>query len=392
MDWQAERMKTIPFSGIRRVFEAAGRLEAQGKRVIHLEIGRPDFDTPVHIKEAAKKALDDGKVAYTSNWGILELREAIAAKMAMDNNMHADPKTEVVVTLGANEAVFIAMMSTLNPGDEVLVPDPTWPHYPYCAQMAGAQPASVPLREEQGFLLDPEDVRARITPRTRMLVVNTPHNPTGATLDLKTLEELAEIAIEHNLLVLSDEIYEKLIYDGAKHYSIASLPGMWGRTLTVNGFSKVFAMTGWRLGYLVGPRNLIGAAVRVHQYTTTCANSFAQYGALAALEGPQECVQEMVSEFDRRRCLVISALESIEGLSCTHPPRGAFYIFPSLKALGLSSEAFVEFLLSRAQVATVPGPAFGMYGEGYIRLAYSTSYDDIAEGLERIGEALKQLK
>lgn len=390
MDWQAERMKTIPFSGIRRVFEAAGRLEAEGKRVIHFEIGRPDFDTPVHIKEAAKKALDDGKVAYTSNWGIIELREAIAAKMAMANNVHADPKTEVIVALGANEAMFMALMSTLNPGDEVLVPDPTWSYYLYCVQMTGAQPVSVPLREEQGFLLDPEDVRAHITPCTRMLVVNTPHNPTGTTLGLKTLEELAEIAIEHDLLVLSDEIYEKLIYDDAKHYSIASLPGMWERTFTVNGFSKAFAMTGWRLGYLVGPQNLISAAIRVHQYTTTCANSFAQYGALAALEGPQECVQEMVAEFDRRRRLIVSGLEVIEGLSCTYP-QGAFYVFPSVKALGLSSDAFAEFLLSRGHVATVPGSGFGAHGEGHIRIAYSTSYDDIEEGLERIKEVMRQL-
>lgn len=391
MSWQSERAKTLPFSGIRKIFEAANRLEAEGKKVLHFEIGRPDFDTPIHIKEAAKKALDDGKIAYTSNWGILELREAIAAKMSRDNDLHPDPTTEVAVMVGAIEAVLSGMMSTLNPGDEILIPDPAWPQYFYCAQIAEAQPVSVPLREEHGFQLDPEGVRSRITPRTRMLVINTPHNPTGAVLDLETLEELAEIVNEHDLLVLSDEIYEKLIYDDVEHHSIASLPGMWQRTLTVNGFSKAYAMTGWRLGYLVGPQPLIDAAVRVHQFMTTCANSFAQYGALAALRESQECVREMVTEFDRRRQFIINRIETMDGLSCTRP-QGAFYVFPSIKGPGLPSNAFVEYLLDEAHVATVPGSTFGTQGEGHIRIAYSTSYEEIEEGLERIVQAVDQLR
>jgi aminotransferase len=391
MDWQAERAKTLPFSGIREIFEAANKLEAQGKKVLHFEIGRPDFDTPVHIKEAAKRALDEGKIAYTSNWGIRELRDAIAAKVRAENDLHPDPASEVAVMVGAIEAVLSSMMSTCNPGDEVLIPDPAWPQYFYCAQIAEARPVSVPLSEERAFRLDPREVRSRITPRTRMLVINTPHNPTGAILGLETLEELAEIAQEHNLLVLADEIYEKLIYDDAEHHSIASLPGMWQRTLTVNGFSKAYAMTGWRLGYLVGAQPLIDAAVRVHQFMTTCANTFAQYGALAAVQGSQDCVHEMVAEFNRRRELIIERLAEIDGVSC-QPPQGAFYVFPSIKALGLSSDAFAQYLLNEAHVATVPGSAFGTHGEGYIRLAYSAAYDDIEEGLERIERAVRQLR
>lgn len=395
MDWQAERAKALPFSGIREIFEAANKLEAEGKKVLHFEIGRPDFDTPLHIKEAAKKALDEGKIAYTSNWGIRELREAIAAKMSADNDLHPDPGTEVAVMVGAIEAVLSSMMSTLNPGDEVLIPDPAWPQYFYCAQIAEARPISVPLHEERAFRLDPEDVRSRITPRTRMLVINTPHNPTGAVLGLETLEELAEIAQEHNLLVLADEIYEKLIYDDGSgttlHHSIASLPGMWQRTLTVNGFSKAYAMTGWRLGYLVGAQPLMDAAVRVHQFMTTCANTFAQYGAVAAIQGSQECVHQMVAEFDRRRKLIIDRLAEMDGISC-QPPEGAFYVFPSIRALGLSSDAFAQYLLHEAHVATVPGSSFGTQGEGYIRLAYSTAYDDIEAGLDRIERAVRQLQ
>jgi aminotransferase len=391
MDWQAERAKTLPFSGIREIFEAANKLEAQGKKVLHFEIGRPDFDTPVHIKEAAKRALDEGKIAYTSNWGIRELRDAIAAKVRAENDLHPDPASEVAVMVGAIEAVLSSMMSTCNPGDEVLIPDPAWPQYFYCAQIAEARPVSVPLSEERAFRLDPREVRSRITPRTRMLVINTPHNPTGAILGLETLGELAEIAQEHNLLVLADEIYEKLIYDDAEHHSIASLPGMWQRTLTVNGFSKAYAMTGWRLGYLVGAQPLIDAAVRVHQFMTTCANTFAQYGALAAVQGSQDCVHEMVAEFNRRRELIIERLAEIDGVSC-QPPQGAFYVFPSIKALGLSSDAFAQYLLNEAHVATVPGSAFGTHGEGYIRLAYSAAYDDIEEGLERIERAVRQLR
>ena len=389
-NWEAERMKHIPFSGIRKVFEKARRLEEEGHRVINLGIGRPDFDTPAHIKEAAKEALDAGMVHYSSNYGLPELREAIAAKLERDNGLAYDPNGEIIVTVGANEAVLMAMAATLNPGDEVIIPDPAWLHYFYCARLAGAVPVAVPLREEMEFKLDPDDVARAITPRTRMLVVTTPHNPTGSVLDEEILQALADIAEKYDLLVLSDEIYEKIIYDGVKHISFATLPGMRERTLTVNGFSKAYAMDGWRLGYVAAPRELIAVLIRVHQYTTVCATTFIQMGAVAAYRGPQDCVADMVAEFDRRRQYLIPALNEIEGISCVRP-QGAFYAFPSIKAIGKSSAEITDFLLEEAKVALIPGSAFGQYGEGYLRIAYSNSLENIQEAVERIKTALGKM-
>ena len=270
----ADRMSSIPFSGIRKVFEEVTRREQRGEKIIHLEIGRPDFDTPRHIKEAAKRAIDEGKVHYSSNYGIPELRRAIAKKLKEDNGLSFDPSTEIIITVGANEAVFMAMMGLLNPGDEVLIPDPCWLHYFYCAQMAGAVPISVLLREENGFNPDINDFRSRITPKTRMIVVNTPNNPTGAVFSKSVLEGLAQLAREKDLFVLSDEIYEKMVYEGSRHCSIGSLPGMKQRTITINGFSKIYAMTGWRLGYTAAVEELTSALIRVHQFTTVCATTF----------------------------------------------------------------------------------------------------------------------
>jgi len=390
MDWQAERMKHIPFSGIREVFEKARKMEKEGHRVINLGIGRPDFDTPAHIKQAAKEALDAGMVHYSSNYGLPELREAIAAKLEQDNGLAYDPGSEIVVTVGANEAVLMAMAATLNPGDEVIIPDPAWLHYFYCARLGGGVPVAVPLREEMEFKLDPDDVARAITPRTRMLVVTTPHNPTGSVLDKEMLQALADIAEKHDLLVLSDEIYEKIIYDGVKHISFATLPGMRERTLMVNGFSKAYAMDGWRLGYVAAPRELIAVLIRVHQYTTVCATTFIQKGALAAYRGPQDCVVEMVAEFARRRQYLMPALNEIKGISCVRP-RGAFYAFPSIKATGKSSAEIADFLLEEAKVALVPGSAFGQYGEGYLRIAYSNSLENIQEAMQRIKTALGKM-
>jgi len=390
MDWQAERMKHIPFSGIRKVFEKARKMEKEGHRVINLSIGRPDFDTPAHIKQAAKEALDAGMVHYSSNYGLPELREAIAAKLEQDNGLAYDPGSEIVVTVGANEAVLMAMAGTLNAGDEVIIPDPAWLHYFYCARLVGAVPVAVPLCEEMEFKLDPDDVARAITPRTRMLVVTTPHNPTGSVLDKEMLQALADIAEKHDLLVLSDEIYEKIIYDGVKHISFATLPGMRERTLMVNGFSKAYAMDGWRLGYAAAPRELIAILIRVHQYTTVCATTFIQMGALAAYRGPQDCVAEMVAEFAGRRQYLIPALNEIMGISCVRP-RGAFYAFPSIKATGKSSAEIADFLLEEAKVALVPGSAFGQYGEGYLRIAYSNSLENIQEAMQRIKMALGKM-
>ena len=328
------------------MFEEVNRREKLGEKIIHLEIGRPDFDTPRHIKDAAKRAIDEGKVHYSSNYGIPELREAIARKLKEDNGLSYDPNSEIIVTVGANEAVLITMMGLLSPGDEVLIPDPCWLHYFYCAQLAGAVPISVPLREENGFNPDLRDVRSRLTSKTRMVVINTPNNPTGAVFSREVLEELAQLARERDLFVLSDEIYEKMVYEGSRHVSIGSLPGMRERTVTINGFSKIYAMDGWRLGYVAADKEWMSALIRIHQYTTVCATTFAQWGAVEALNGSQAEAAEMVREFDRRRDLVYEALKEMPGIKVVKP-KGAFYIFPNIKALGKTPEELTEDLLKR---------------------------------------------
>jgi aspartate/methionine/tyrosine aminotransferase len=310
----ADRMESIPFSGIRTIFEEVTRREKAGENIIHLNIGRPDFDTPAHIKEAAKQALDESKVHYSSNYGIPQLTTALADKLERENNMTYDPSGEIIVTVGGNEAVFMAMMGLLDDGDEVLIPDPCWLNYFYCVQMADAVPISVPAKEEHQFTPHIDDFRSRITDKTKMIVINTPNNPTGAVYSAEFLAELAQLAVEKDLYVLSDEIYEKMVYDGHRHISFGSLPGMKERTVTVSGFSKNYSMTGWRLGFVAASPDAISAMVRIHQYVTICATSFAQWGAVAALNGPQDDVHHMVAEFDKRGALVSSALQEMPGI------------------------------------------------------------------------------
>lgn len=387
---QANRMEKIQLSGIRNVFEKVGEMERRGEKIIHMEIGEPDFDTFIHIKDSAKRALDEGIVHYTPSAGLPELREAIAKKLFRDNGIEIDPRKELLITIGATEAVFLCMVGILNPGDEILVPEPMFIYYADWGEFAGAKTVSVPLREEENFRLKPEDIDRCATPNSRMLVLNSPHNPTGTVLDQDSLAAISEVAQKHDLIVLSDEVYEKMVYDGAKHYSIASFPGMKSRTLTINSFSKTFSMTGWRLGYVVGNPNLIEALLKVHQHTVACPVSFAQKGALAALTSSQQCVDEMVEEFDRRRKLVVARLSLIDGVKLVRP-QGAFYVFASIKALGKSSQEIADYLLEEAKVAVVPGSCFGSLGEGYIRIAYSTSHDHLEEGLSRIKVALTKL-
>jgi aspartate/methionine/tyrosine aminotransferase len=386
----ADRMNSIPFSEIRIIFEEVARREKAGEKIIHLNIGRPDFDTPAHIKEAAKKALDEGKVHYASNWGIPELREAISQKLAQDNNLSYDPANEIIVTVGANEAILIAMMGLLNPGDEILIPDPCWLHYFYCAQLAEAVPVSVPMKEKNGFIPRIEDFKSRLTDKTKMIVITTPNNPTGSVFSEEDLQEVAQLAKEHDLFVLSDEIYEKMVYDGRRHISIGSLPGMRERTITVNGFSKAYSMTGWRLGWVAVDKALASALIRIHQYTTVCTTTFAQWGAAAALTGPQTDLEMMVTEFDRRRNLVYNALESMPGIS-TGKPEGAFYIFPNIKGLGKTADEITHYLLDEAKVAVVPGPVFGDYAKDYIRLSYANSYENLEIAMDNMSNALKKL-
>jgi aspartate/methionine/tyrosine aminotransferase len=382
-------MDLIPFSGIRKIFEEVTRREGAGEKIIHLEIGRPDFDTPAHIKEAAKKALDEGKVHYSSNYGIPELRQAIAEKLKQENDLSFDP-AEIIVNCGTTESISMTMMALLSPGDEVLVPDPCWVTYFYAARMAGAIPISVPQREENNFNPRIEDYRSRITPRTRMIIINTPNNPTGAVCQVSVLEELAKLAREKDLFVLSDEIYERIIYDGERHKSIGSFPGMKKRTITVNGFSKIYSMTGWRIGYAAADKELISAMIRIHQYTTSCATTFAQWGGVTALRGPQGEAERMVREFDRRRNLVYEALKEMPGIHVIKP-KGAFYIFPNIKNFGKTSEEMAQYLLEEAQIAVVPGTTLGECSSDFIRISYANSYENLKMAMEKMRAALEKL-
>ncbi len=382
------RIAAFKGSGIRRVFEAARALERDGVTLTHMEIGRPDFDTPAHIKAAATDALARGEVHYTPNAGLPALRQAVAEKLLRDNGIRVDPEREILITIGAKEAVFISLYAFLEPGDEVLVPTPIWPDYLTTVRVVGGNPIPVAGKMETGYQVDPAAVEAAVTARTKMLVVHSPTNPTGAVLDRGTLAALAEIAIRHDLLVISDEIYEKLIYDGAEHVSIASLPGMAERTLTINGFSKAYSMTGWRLGYVAGPAPLIASLLKAHQITTTCATSFAQWGGVTAYRGDQACVGEMAREFDRRRRLVVGAVQQMPGVRLA-VPRGAFYVFPDFSAFGLPDGELAEYLLREAHLAAVPGSEFGE--PGHLRFSYAAQYETIADGMARMAKALEAL-
>ena len=383
----ARRMDSIPFSDIRRVLEKATALEQAGKKVLHFEIGRPDFDTPAPIKAAAIKALEDGQVHYSSNYGIPSLRAAIAEKLERDSGLHYRPEDEIIVTVGANEAIGIAFLSLLDPGDEVLVPDPAWLHYRWCAQLCGATVVPIPCYGENEFVPEPALVASLITPRTRMIVVNSPNNPTGAVYPRPVMEALADLAKRHDLLVLADEIYEEMVYGEARHVSLASLPDMWERTLTVNGLSKAYSMTGWRLGFVAAPKPLADLMIRVHQYTVSGATTFAQFGAVEAYTGDQTVVHEMVASFDRRRRILVDGLRTIRGFSCPEP-RGAFYAFPNVTGTGKTSVELADLLLEEAGVALVPGDSFGDAGIGHLRFSYAASDDDLREGVARIAAVL----
>lgn len=386
----ASRMEALPFSEIRVMMERATQMQKNGEDVIHMEIGRPDFDTPEIIKQAANTALANGNVFYTSNYGTPELRQAIADKLKRDNGIDYKAE-EILVTIGVGEGTYAAVAAFTEPGNEILVPDPVWLNYIHVPHFFGAVPVSYKLREENDYQIDLNEIEGLITPKTKMLVINTPGNPTGVVQSRDTLEKLADIAKKHDLIVVSDEIYEKLVYDGARHVSIAALPGMKERTITLNGFSKCYSMTGWRLGYAAAPVEFIKAMVRVHAYINTCAPSFVQEAGITALEKAEPDVQEMVKEYQRRRDYAVSAINAIDGLSCK-TPGGAFYIFVNIKSLGRTSAEMADYLLDHAKIAAVPGSAFGPQGEGYIRLSYACSYERIVEAMERLKKAVADLK
>ncbi|MBR5641811.1 MAG: pyridoxal phosphate-dependent aminotransferase [Firmicutes bacterium] len=386
----ASRMERMAPSGIRRVNEKALAMERAGETVIHFEIGRPDFDTPEYIKKAAIEALRSGDVFYTSNFGKMELRQAIAEKLKRENGLDYKAE-EILVTAGLSEAVFAVLAAILEEGDELLVPDPVWINYRNVPAFLNAVPVSYELKEENGYQLDLEEIRSKVTAKTRAIVLVTPNNPTGGVLCREVLQKLADLAIEKNLLVISDEVYERLIYDGTEHVSIASLPGMKERTFTMNGLSKTYSMTGWRLGYVAAPAEYIPVLNKFHQHNTTCAVSFGQAAAVVALQEEGEEVREMVKEYQRRRDYAVKAINAIDGLSCLSP-KGAFYIFINCKALGQKSAELADYLLENAKIALVPGDVFGPGGEGYLRMSFANSYENIAEGCARLKDAVETLK
>ena len=386
----AARMDQLVPSGIRKVNEKALEMERAGETVYHFEIGRPDFDTPEYIKRACIESLENGEVFYTSNFGMMELRQTIADYL--NRRSHTGYQAEnILVTTGLSEAVFDLLCTILDEGDELLIPDPVWMNYLNVPKLLGAVPVSYELREENGFQLDLKEIREKITDKTKALLIVTPNNPTGGVLSEETLKGLAQIAIEKDILVIADEVYERLIYDGETHISIASLPGMRERTFTMNGFSKTYSMTGWRIGYVAAPKEYIIAMNKLHQHNTTCAPSFGQRAAIAALRNEHGEVEKMVEEYKRRRDYAVEAINSIPGLSCLSP-KGAFYIFINCKKLGKTSAELAQYLLENAKIAMVPGDVFGPGGEGYLRMSFANSYENIVEGCRRLKEAVEELK
>ena len=377
----AKRMKEIPPSSTLKVLSLAKELERQGKDIVHMEVGEPDFDTPAHIKRAAEEALARGMTKYTPSVGLPELREAIAEHLAT-KGISTDAKN-VIVTPGAKHAIFCALAATLDPGDEVIIPSPCWT-YEAMVRIVGGKPVFIESKQPD-FKVKVEQVQEALTDNTRMILLNYPNNPTGAVMQQKDLQPIIDLAIDHDLWVLSDEIYDCLVYEG-KHVSVMSLPNTAERTIYINGFSKAYAMTGWRLGYAVAPVELIAEMNKVQQASTTCAAGFVQAAGVAALSGPQDCVREMLDEYRKRRDAIVKGLNSIDGFECTKPA-GAFYVFPSIKKSGVSSLDFCEFLLREAGVAAVPGSGFGPYGEGHVRFSYATSIQNIQWALNRIGDA-----
>jgi aminotransferase len=381
--FEATRARELPFSGIRKIYERAGELEADGHDVIHLEMGRPDFDTPHAMKEAATLALERGDVHYASNYGTLALREAIAAKLERDNHLVYDPKGEILVTIGVAEALFLTFASFVDVGDEVLVPTPSWPNYRNLAKFCGAHIVPYHLRRENAFRPDFDELRASLSSRTKLVIVNSPHNPTGIVWTTDDFNELASLAAHGEWLLCSDEIYEKLTYGGAVHISPASHSVLRDRTIIVNGFSKAYSMTGWRLGYATAPDHLINTMVRVHQNVVTCVPSFVQTAASIAWSQVADECEVMRQEFQERRDLVVREMEKIGGVECIEP-QGAFYVYPYVRGLGMDGDQVAHSLLEEAHVAVVPGSVFGSEQGNYLRLSFTESKPRLTSALDRM--------
>lgn len=383
MNGEVQKIKP---SGIRRFFDIANEMD----HVISLSIGEPDFTTPWHVRQEGIKTLEDGKTWYSPNRGFMELREEICRWLKRHYHTEYDPKTDVLVTVGGSEAIDLCLRTLIKPGEEVLIPQPSFVCYEPLTEMAHGIPVNIETKQEDQFRLTAKAMREKITPKTKLLILPFPNNPTGAVMRREHLNEIAEVVLEHNLMVLSDEIYSELTYGDSRHVSFAAIDGMMERTVVVNGFSKTFAMTGWRLGYAVGPKEIIGQMTKLHQYGIMSAPTMAQYAAVEALKNGDADIIDMREQYDMRRRLIVNGFNSL-GLTCFEP-EGAFYVFPCIKSTGLTSEEFCEKLLYSEHVAVVPGNAFGECGEGYVRVSYSYSIKHITEALSRIEHFINSLK
>lgn len=379
----SKRVRQVKASGIRKFFDIINTMP----EVISLGVGEPDFVTPEHIRQAGIRSIQEGHTRYTSNYGLLELREEIAASLQRRYGLVYDPRTQILVTVGVSEGVDVTMRTILDPGDEVISPDPGYVAYEADIIFAGGVPVPVPTYAQYNFGVRAAEIEAAITPRTKMILLGNPNNPTGAIIPRAELEDIARLAVEHDLVVAVDEVYSRLVY-GTEHVSIAALPGMQERTILLDGFSKAYAMTGWRIGYVVAPPHVLEAMLKVHQYTIMCAGTTAQEAALEALRHGEDDVKAMHDDYERRGRMFVEGLNRI-GLSCGEP-KGAFYAFPYIGGTGMSDEEFAEKLLFEEKVAVVPGSSFGAAGNGYVRCAYCTAYDQLEEALVRMERFLKK--
>ncbi len=382
-------MDAVELSRIRAIGEKVQQLQKEGRDIVRLQIGEPDFTTPDHIIAAAKAAMDHGQTHYAPNRGLLSLREEISRKLLRDNGITADPATEILVTSGCAEGLYLVFMGLVEPGDEVIIIEPAYISYLQLARAAHAKAVPVHAKEENGWMPDLDELRAAVTEKTKLLVLNTPGNPTGAVYPREVLQQIAALAQEKDFLVLSDEVYEKLIYDGAQHVSIASLDGMKERTITVNGFSKAFAMTGWRMGYLAADAKLILPMLKVHQYAVASSNIIAQNAAITALQAGEACVEEMRQEYARRRRFLLDSFAEIPEISCAEPA-GTFYMYPNISGSGMSGTEFADRFLMEAGVATVPGTAFDSFCNSHIRISYASSMESLQMAVSRLKDFLKK--
>jgi aspartate aminotransferase len=385
----AERMSRLGTESAFEVLAKAKALEATGKEIIHLEIGEPDFDTPDNIREAAVKAIWDGYTHYGPAQGLPELRKTIAEIVGKEKGLDVKPE-EVVVVPGAKPIMFFGMLALIDEGDEVVYPNPGFPIYESVIEFLGARAVPVKLEESKEFCFDPDGLADLVTPKTKMIIINSPQNPTGGVLCKSDLEGIAKLAIDKNIWVLTDEVYSKTLYEG-EHMSIAALPGMRERTIVLDGYSKTYAMTGWRLGYGIMPKELAAALTQIQINATSCTCTFSQVAGIEGLKGNQSGAQKMVAEFKRRRDVIVDGLNKIPGITCLRP-KGAFYVFPNIQGTGMSSQQVADLLLNEAGVAALPGTAFGDFGEGYLRFSYANSVENIKKALVRIEKALREAK